>query len=46
MRSGTDLGVVRLPLPFGEKVLDVAGANGWRVEGGELSCRARAAPPR
>jgi hypothetical protein len=36
MRSGTDLGVVRLPLRFGEKVLDVAGANGWRVEGGEL----------
>ncbi len=36
MRSGTDLGVVRLPLPFGEKVLDVGGANGWRVEGGEL----------
>ena len=36
MRSGTDLGVVRLPLPFGEKVLDVTGAAGWRVEGGEL----------
>src|SRR5262249_25884213 len=36
MRSGTDLGVVRLPLAFGEKVLDVAGAAGWRVEGGEL----------
>jgi hypothetical protein len=36
MRSGTDLGVARLPLPFGEKVLDVTGATGWRVEGGEL----------
>jgi hypothetical protein len=36
MRSGTDLGVVRLALPFGEKVLDVTGATGWRVEGGEL----------
>jgi hypothetical protein len=36
MRSGSDLGVVRLPLPFGEKVLDVAGASGWRVEQGEL----------
>jgi hypothetical protein len=36
MRSGSDLGVVRLPLSFGEKVLDVAGASGWRVEQGEL----------
>lgn len=36
MRSGTDLGVVRLPLAFGEKVLDVSGASGFRVEGGEL----------
>jgi hypothetical protein len=36
MRSGTDLGVVRLPLAFGEKVLDVTGSTGWRVEGGEL----------
>ncbi|WP_437275503.1 hypothetical protein WME90_30200 [Sorangium sp. So ce375] len=36
MRSGSDLGVVRLPLAFGEKVLDVAGASGFRVEGGEL----------
>jgi hypothetical protein len=36
MRSGADLGVVRLPLPFGEKVLDVTGAAGWRVEGREL----------
>ncbi|MRG92733.1 hypothetical protein [Polyangium spumosum] len=36
MRSGTDLGVVRLPLSFGEKVLDVTGAAGFRVEGDEL----------
>lgn len=36
MRSGTDLGVVRLALPYGEKVLDVTGAGGWRVEGAEL----------
>ncbi|WP_437721308.1 hypothetical protein [Sorangium sp. So ce861] len=36
LRSGTDLGVVRLPLAFGEKVLDVSGASGFRVEGEEL----------
>ncbi|WP_437660525.1 hypothetical protein [Sorangium sp. So ce1182] len=36
MRSGSDLGVVRLPLAFGEKVLDVAGASGFRIEGSEL----------
>ena len=36
LRAGTDLGVVRLPLPNGEKVLDVAGASGWRIEGAEL----------
>lgn len=36
MRSGTDLGVVRLPLAYEERVLDVAGASGWRVEGKEL----------
>src|SRR5262249_670709 len=36
MRSAADLGVVRLPLSFGEKVLDVTGAAGWRIEGGEL----------
>jgi hypothetical protein len=36
MRSGTDLGVARLPLPFGEKVLDVTGSVGWHVEGSEL----------
>ncbi len=46
MRSGSDLGVVRLPLAFGEKVLDVAGASGFRVEGGNWCCPPRAAPRR
>ena len=36
MRSGADLGVVRLPLAFGERVLDVAGAGGFRVDGTTL----------
>ena len=36
MRSGSDLGVVRLPLAFGERVLDVTGAGGFRVEGSTL----------
>lgn len=36
LKSGTDLGVVRLPLGLGEKVLEVAGATGWKVEGTEL----------
>ncbi len=36
MRSGKDLGVARLPLAFGEKVLDVTGAAGFRVEEGDL----------
>lgn len=36
MRSGKDLGVVRLPLSLGEKVLDVTGAAGFRVEEKEL----------
>ncbi|UQA62265.1 hypothetical protein [Polyangium aurulentum] len=36
MRSGADLGVVRLPLTMEEKVLDVTGASGFRVENGEL----------
>jgi hypothetical protein len=36
MRSGSDLGVVRLPLAFGERVLDVAGAGGFRVDGTTL----------
>jgi hypothetical protein len=36
LRSGTDLGVVRLPLRFRERVVDVTGVTGWRVEGEEL----------
>lgn len=36
MRSGNDLGVVRLPLTLGEKVLEVSGSTGWKVEGNEL----------
>lgn len=36
MRSGNDLGVVRLPLTLGEKVLEVSGSTGWKVEGSEL----------
>jgi hypothetical protein len=36
MRSGGDLGVVRLPLRHGEEVLEVQGSSGWRAEGGEL----------
>ena len=36
LRSGTELGVVRLPLKFGERVLDVAGTSGFRVENEEL----------
>ncbi len=36
MRSGIDLGVVRLPLKYGERVLDVTGSAGWHVEASEL----------
>lgn len=36
MRSGNDLGVVRLPLRFGEQVLEVTGSTGWRVDDGVL----------
>ncbi len=36
MRSGNDLGVIRLPLTLGEKVLDVGGSSGWKLEGNEL----------
>jgi hypothetical protein len=36
MRSGKDLGVARLPLPYGEKVLDVTGSSGWAIDGGDL----------
>ncbi len=36
LQSGADLGVVRLPLRFGERVLDVTGSTGWRVDGADL----------
>lgn len=36
MRSGNDLGVVRLPLRFGEEVLEVEGSTGWRVDASVL----------
>ncbi|MDB4930436.1 MAG: hypothetical protein JWM10_2920 [Myxococcaceae bacterium] len=36
LQSGTDLGVVRVALRAGQRVLDVTGATGWRVEGAEL----------
>jgi len=36
LRSGNDLGVVRLPLSLSEKVLEVSGSTGWKVEGSEL----------
>ncbi len=36
LQSGADLGVVRLPLRFGERVLEVTGSTGWRVDGTEL----------
>ncbi|MBK7398808.1 MAG: hypothetical protein IPJ34_21565 [Myxococcales bacterium] len=36
LRSGVDLGVVRLPLSLGEKVLDVTGVAGWKVEASDL----------
>ena len=35
-RSGGELGVIRLPLRYGEDVLEVEGVEGWRVEGTEL----------
>ncbi|AKV03595.1 hypothetical protein AKJ09_10258 [Labilithrix luteola] len=34
--QATDLGVVRLPLKYGEKVQDVQGSTGWQAEGQEL----------
>ncbi len=36
LQSGADLGVVRLPLRFGERVLEVTGSTGWRIDGAEL----------
>ncbi len=35
-QSGTDLGLIRLPLRYGERVLDVQGVTGWRVESEDL----------
>jgi hypothetical protein len=34
--SSSDLGVVRLPLEYGERVLEVQGAPGWRIDGTSL----------
>jgi hypothetical protein len=36
LRAGTDLGVVRLPLVDGERVIDVAGSTGWKIDGTDL----------
>ncbi len=36
MQSGADLGMVRLPLRYGEHVLEVSGSVGWKVEGEDL----------
>ena len=33
----TDLGTIKLPLAFGEKVQDVQGSTGWQAEGKELT---------
>lgn len=33
----SELGTIKLPLAFGEKVQDVQGSTGWQVEGKELS---------
>jgi hypothetical protein len=35
-QSGTDLGLLRLPLRYGERVVDVEGATNWRVESEDL----------
>lgn len=36
VQGSSDLGMVHLPLRYGERVLDVTGSNGWKVEGEEL----------
>jgi hypothetical protein len=36
MSQATDLGVVRLPLRYGEKVEEVSGASGWSASASEL----------
>ena len=33
----TDLGIIKLPLAFGEKVQDVQGSTGWQVDGKEVT---------
>ncbi len=35
-QASADLGVVHLPLRYGERVVDVAGSTGWRIESEEL----------
>jgi len=35
-QSGTELGLIRLPLRYGEHVIDVDGAPGWRTESEDL----------
>jgi hypothetical protein len=36
MSQGTDIGTVRLPLVYGEKVQEVSGSRGWTSSGGAL----------
>ncbi len=36
VQAGNDLGLVHLPLRYGEKVTDVVGSTGWKVEGEDL----------
>jgi hypothetical protein len=35
-QAGKELGVLRFPLRYGERVVDVAGSTGWRIESEEL----------
>lgn len=37
MSHSADLGTIKLPLAFGEKVQDVQGSTGWKSEDGELT---------
>src|SRR5262249_53398847 len=36
VQSGTDIGVLKLPLRYGEKPVDVGGSTGWRIEGEDI----------
>ena len=36
VQGSSDLGMLHLPLRYGERVLDVTGVNGWKTEGEEL----------